>query len=209
MVPLMPQSAGYVEATDPGRSGYRMHIQRTVETRAAPAAVFAYLSDFTTTSEWDPGSISTTRVEGDGGVGTVYENVSEFNGKRSELRYTVLEHQPPSKVVLRGENRTLTALDTMQVEPHGSGTRVTYTADFTFKGAAPAAPAVPGLALSFKKLGDEAEQECAPHSSGCDASERYVQGTEPKPRKPFQVARPVDAPAGVLLRPSARRCRST
>jgi len=137
-----------------------LKIQRTVETGAAPAAVFAYLSDFTTTTEWDPGSISTTRVEGDGGVGTVYENVSEFNGRRTELRYTVLEHQPPSKVVLRGENKTLTALDTMQIEPHGTGTRVTYTAEFTFKGLLQVIQPVLGLALasSFKKLGDEAEQ---------------------------------------------------
>jgi carbon monoxide dehydrogenase subunit G len=137
-----------------------MQIQRTVETSASPAAVFAYLSDFTNTEEWDPGTISTTRVEGDGGVGTVYENVSEFNGKRSELRYTVLEHRPPSKVVLRGENRTLTALDTMQIEPQGTGTRVTYTADFTFKGVLRLVQPVLGVALasSFKKLGDEAEQ---------------------------------------------------
>jgi carbon monoxide dehydrogenase subunit G len=137
-----------------------MQIQRTVETSASPAAVFAYLSDFTNTEEWDPGTISTTRVEGDGGVGTVYENVSEFNGKRSELRYTVLEHRPPSKAVLRGENRTLTALDTMQIEPQGTGTRVTYTADFTFKGVLRLVQPVLGVALasSFKKLGDEAEQ---------------------------------------------------
>jgi len=137
-----------------------LQIQRTIEASAAPAAVFDFLSDFTTTIEWDPGSISTTRVDGDGGVGTVYENVSQFNGKRSELLYTVLEHQPTSKVVLRGENRTLTALDTMQIEPHGTGTRVTYTADFTFKGVLRLLQPVLGLALasSFKKLGDEAEQ---------------------------------------------------
>ncbi len=137
-----------------------MQIQRTVETSADPVTVFAYLSDFTNTEEWDPGSISTKRVAGDGGVGTVYENVSEFNGKRSRLRYTVLEHEPPSKVLLRGENKTLTALDTMQIEPHGTGTRVTYTADFTFKGALRLVQPVLGLVLasSFKKLGDEAEE---------------------------------------------------
>lgn len=137
-----------------------LQIQRTVDTGAAPAAVFDYLSDFTTTTEWDPGTISTTRAKGDGGVGTVYENVSEFNGKRSELRYTVLEHQPPSKVVLRGENKTLTALDTMRIEPNGPGTRVTYTAEFTFKGVLRLLQPVLGIALrsSFRKLGDEAEQ---------------------------------------------------
>jgi carbon monoxide dehydrogenase subunit G len=137
-----------------------MRIQRTVETTAAPDVVFAYLSDFTTTNEWDPGTVSTTRVSGDGGVGTVYDNVSELNGRRSELRYTVLEHRPPSRVQLRGENKTLTAIDTMRIEPQGAGTRVTYTADFTFKGVLRLLQPVLRLALarSFKKLGDEAEQ---------------------------------------------------
>ncbi|MEO7351089.1 MAG: SRPBCC family protein, partial [Marmoricola sp.] len=47
-----------------------MKLQRSVETDASPAAVFAYLSDFTNTNEWDPGTVETTRVSGDGGVGT-------------------------------------------------------------------------------------------------------------------------------------------
>jgi hypothetical protein len=99
-------------------------------------------------------------VSGDGGVGTVYENVSEFNGRQTELRYTVLEHRPPSRIQLRGENKTLTAVDTMRIEPQGAGSRVTYTADFTFKGVLRLLQPVLGLALAkpFKKLGDEAEQ---------------------------------------------------
>ncbi|MBD8870198.1 SRPBCC family protein [Nocardioides donggukensis] len=133
-----------------------MQIQRAVETEATPETVFAYLSDFTHTEEWDPGTVSTDRVEGDGGLGTVYHNVSEFNGRRTELRYTVVEHRAPGRVVLRGENRTVEATDTMEIEPHGTGSRVTYTADFTFKGLAKLAQ--PFLGGAFKKLGDEAEQ---------------------------------------------------
>ena len=133
-----------------------MQIQRTVETSASPAAVFNYLSDFTHTTEWDPGTVSTERVEGDGGVGTVYRNVSEFNGRRTEVRYTVVEHEAPRRFVLRGENSTVTATDTMEIEPAGDGTRVTYTADFTFKGIARLA--VPFLGRAFRRLGDEAQQ---------------------------------------------------
>ena len=59
-----------------------MQIQRSIETTARPAAVFAYLSDFTTTNEWDPGTVRTTRVSGDGGVGTTYHNVSKFAGRK-------------------------------------------------------------------------------------------------------------------------------
>ena len=132
-----------------------MKIQRTIETTAAPAAAFAYLSDFTTTNEWDPGTVTTELVEGDGGVGTVYRNVSEFNGKESELRYEVVELVPDRRFALTGEGKSAHADDTMEFEPHGDGTRVTYTADIRFKGALKLAE--PFLGKAFKKLGDEAE----------------------------------------------------
>ena len=132
-----------------------MKIQRTVETTAAPAAAFAYLSDFTTTTEWDPGTVTTERVEGDGGVGTVYRNVSTFNGKESELRYEVVELIPERRFALTGEGNAVHADDVMEFEPLGEGTRVTYTADIRFKGALRMAE--PFLGKAFKKLGDEAE----------------------------------------------------
>lgn len=135
----------------------RVKISRTVETAAAPAAVFAYLSDFETTTEWDPGTITTERVSGDGGVGTVYHNVSEFNGNRSELTYEVVEHAPERRFALHGEGKSAVADDVMEFEAtDGGGTRVTYTADIRLKGLLRVAE--PLLAGAFKKLGDEAEQ---------------------------------------------------
>ncbi len=132
-----------------------MQIQRSVETSAAPAAVFAYLSDFTTTNEWDPGTVRTTLASGDGGPGTTYHNVSSFGGRETELTYEVVERVPDTRFALRGTKKTVVAHDTMELQPHGSGTRVTYTADFEFKGLAKLV--VPFLGPAFKKLGDEAE----------------------------------------------------
>ena len=137
-----------------------MDIERTVETATPIEAVFAYLSDFTTTTEWDPGTVETTRRSGDGGLGTVYDNVSSFMGSKTELAYTVTELVPEKRFQLRGENRTVTATDTMSFEPTPTGgTKVTYHADFQFKGLfGKVAPVLsPVLALAFKKLGDEAE----------------------------------------------------
>jgi len=132
-------------------------IQRSVETTAAPAAVFAYLSDFTTTNEWDPGTVETTRIQGDGGPGTTYKNISSFAGRQTELTYEVTERTPDTTFALRGENKTLVAHDTMVLAPHGAGgTRLTYTADFTFKGLTKYV--APLLSPAFKKLGDEAEK---------------------------------------------------
>jgi uncharacterized protein YndB with AHSA1/START domain len=132
-------------------------LQRTVSTPASPEAVFAYLSDFTHTEEWDPGTVRTERVSGDGGVGTTYHNVSTFNGRETELRYEVTDFRPDTTFALRGENKTVVAHDTMEITPTtGAGTQVTYTAEFEFKGLAKLA--VPFIGGAMKKLGDEAEQ---------------------------------------------------
>lgn len=136
-------------------------IERTVTTDATPEAVWAYLSDFTNTNEWDPGTIRTVRVSGDGGVGTTYENTSEFNGNRTELVYTVIEHSPPGKIVLRGEGDSVTATDTMTFHARGSGTQVHYRAVLDFKGLLGVISplfSLPVLNRPFKKLGDEAKQ---------------------------------------------------
>jgi carbon monoxide dehydrogenase subunit G len=131
-------------------------VTREVRTRATPRAVFAYLSDFTTTTAWDPGTVRTVRRSGDGGVGTVYDNTSSFNGRTTELTYTVTDHEAPRRITLRGENRTLEALDTITVEPDDHGSLVRYQATFRFR-----SPllrfAAPFLRPAFRRLGDEAE----------------------------------------------------
>lgn len=134
-----------------------MQIERVVETDATPEAVFAYLSDFTTTTEWDPGTVVTERVSGDGGPGTRYRNVSEFRGRQTELEYRVETLEAPSLIVLRGSNKTVEATDHMEISPRaGGGSRVVYRADFTFKGLAKLA--TPFLGGALGKLGDEAQE---------------------------------------------------
>lgn len=133
-----------------------MRITRTVTSTRAPKDVFAYLSDFTTTTAWDPGTVRTDRISGDGGVGTRYANTSRFNGRETSLTYEVIEYLPDSLIRLRGENATVVAVDTITVEAHDGGSRVTYDADFTFKGVA--ALAAPFLRGAFRRLGDEAEE---------------------------------------------------
>lgn len=132
-----------------------MKISRTVETTAAPDAAYAYLSDFTTSTDWDPGTVETTRASGDGDVGTLYDNVSEFNGRRTELRYETVDLDPGRRIELHGDGKSATAVDVMEIEPTEGGSRVTYTADIRLKGVLRLAE--PFLGGAFKKLGDEAE----------------------------------------------------
>ncbi|MEU8221030.1 SRPBCC family protein [Kribbella sp. NPDC048915] len=131
-------------------------IEREVTVTADRGRVFDYLSDFRSTEEWDPGTVRTTLVSGDGGVGTTYHNTSRFNGRETELTYVVQEHEQPERIMLRGENRTIVAHDTMTLHSESHHTRVTYRAEFELKGLARLAG--PFLRKSFDRLGDEAEE---------------------------------------------------
>jgi uncharacterized protein YndB with AHSA1/START domain len=136
--------------------GMLMLIVRTVTVDTRVAQAFAYLSDFTTTTEWDPGTVRTTHQAGDGGVGTRYHNVSRFLGRETELTYVVEELAPGRLLRLRGENRTIVAHDTMTFEPTASGgTSITYRAEFELKGLVRLA--APLLRPAFRRLGDDAQ----------------------------------------------------
>jgi carbon monoxide dehydrogenase subunit G len=133
-----------------------MDIERSVTVDRPVDAVFAYLSDFTTTTDWDPGTVRTERVSGDGGVGTRYRNTSSFLGRQTRLDYLVTERVPGQRFALRGENATVVANDTMTFVGQNGSTTVTYRADFEFKGIARFV--APLLAPALKKLGDDAEK---------------------------------------------------
>ncbi len=60
-----------------------MRLHKIVVIDKPRDAVFAYLSDFTTTTEWDPGTVVTVNQHGDGGAGTTYLNTSTFVGQRA------------------------------------------------------------------------------------------------------------------------------
>ncbi|MGB8020517.1 MAG: SRPBCC family protein [Candidatus Nanopelagicales bacterium] len=134
-----------------------MEITRQVTTAKHVDRVFDYLGDFTTTTDWDPGTVVTTLEAGDGGVNTRYRNVSRFLGRQTELTYVVEGFEPGRMVRLRGENASVVAVDTMTFAPTPSGgTTVTYSARFSFKGVTRLA--APMLAPAFRRLGNEAER---------------------------------------------------
>jgi len=132
-----------------------MRLQRTVVVDKPLEKVFAYLSDFTTTTEWDPGTVTTVLDRGDGGIGTTYLNTSAFLGRKTQLTYVVHEFVPGKRIRLRGENQTVIATDTMSFRAAETGTEVTYAAEFTFKG--PARFLAPLLRPALERLGNQAE----------------------------------------------------
>lgn len=130
-------------------------LKKTLDSKKSAAELFAYFADFTTTNEWDPNTVKTTLISGDGGLGTKYHNVSAFNGKESQVDYVVSDYVPNSRFQVRGENKFLTAVDTMTFEETTAGVRFTYEARFKFKGIARLMQ--PFLAKAFKELEDVAE----------------------------------------------------
>ena len=132
-----------------------MRLQKTVTVDKPLNAVFSYLSDFTTTTEWDPGTVTTVRRHGNGGIGTTYLNTSTFLGRTTQLTYIVGELIPGQRIQLRGENKTVIAVDTMTFRSIDAGTEVTYTAEFTFKG--PARLLAPLFKPAFEQLGNQAQ----------------------------------------------------
>ena len=142
-----------------------MRLRRIVTAPKPLDEVFAYLSDFTTTTEWDPGTVKTVLTRGDGGCGSEYLNISTFAGRETQLTYVVQDLVPSQRISLRGENKTVIAHDTMTfrevaggaegTHPELTHTEVTYTADFTFKGIARLV--APLMKRAFERLGNEAE----------------------------------------------------
>jgi hypothetical protein len=132
-----------------------MRLLRTVVVEKPLSAVVDYLSDFTTTTQWDPGTLTTVRQHGNGGIGTTYLNTSTFLGRKTRLTYVVDEFVDRQLIRLRGENKTVMAVDTITFRPVTSGTEVTYTADFTFKGLSRFV--APLLKPAFEHLGNQAE----------------------------------------------------
>lgn len=130
-------------------------LSKILESKKSPEELFRYFSDFTTTNEWDPNTVNTRKISGDGGIGTKYANTSSFNGRESSLVYEVIEFQPNSLIRLKGENKSLVALDTMKIEALPEGSRFTYEARFKFKGIAKIA--APFLKKAFEKLAADAE----------------------------------------------------
>jgi carbon monoxide dehydrogenase subunit G len=126
-------------------------VERTIHTTTAPEVALPYLVDFRNATEWDAGTVSCERVSGDGGPGTVYKNVSTFAGNTVELEYTT-EKVTEQEFVIVGRNKSTTSHDTITVRPDGTGSAVTYRADFEFSG--PARFLGPIMTPLLERLGD-------------------------------------------------------
>jgi carbon monoxide dehydrogenase subunit G len=132
-----------------------MVVSEVIEVPRPVAESFAYVADFTTVAEWDPGIHSSRKVSGDGGVGSLYEVEAEFRGKTMPFTYTVTAYEQDARIVLDGVGEKATSVDTIAFEPNATGgTRITYSADFKLKGVLRVAE--PFLGGTFRTLAQKA-----------------------------------------------------
>lgn len=129
-------------------------VAGSVETKLSADKAFAFLSEFENTSQWDPSTpVMDKLTPGPVAVGHKYHAEAEFRGKRQSLEYVVIELSE-GHIKLRGHNKTVTALDTIEVRPAGTGSVVDYKAEFSING--PAKIIQPLLKPAFMSLRDPA-----------------------------------------------------
>jgi len=127
----------------------------TVQSRRRAEETFEYLSDFSTTAEWDPGVVEAEHVTaGPVGMGSAFRVVASFLGRRVALLYRVVEFEPGRRVVLRADAPALRSIDEITVRPTESGSEVTYHADLRGQGLLRWTE--PVLGLAFRRIGDRA-----------------------------------------------------
>ena len=129
--------------------------ETTIEVLMQPQAAFELLSDFSRTTEWDPSVVSAVK-HGDQpvGLGSIFTLTVKFFGRENVIDYEITEYQPNSRVVLRGENAGVVAIDQILIKQNGEKTAVTYSADLQFNGFAKLIDPVMGRV--FKRIGDRA-----------------------------------------------------
>lgn len=132
-----------------------MRYRREIEVATPAAATFAYLSDFANAAEWDPGIVEARRLTAAPTVvGSRFEIVALYRGKRQRFEYVVTELEDASRIALHGEGGKALSDDVITVAVGDAGTRVCYEADIRLKGAYRVVE--PFLRSTFRRMGDEA-----------------------------------------------------
>jgi carbon monoxide dehydrogenase subunit G len=116
---------------------------------------FAYVADFTTTAEWDPGIVEARRLDDRPlGIGSRFEVVSRFGERQLPITYTITAFDPPSRIVLEGIGARFRGTDDIRfARGADGGTRIQYIADLELRGIARAAE--PLMRGRFEKVVDD------------------------------------------------------
>jgi len=132
-------------------------VSRTFSVAVPYDVAVDYLADFGNAEEWDPGTVSCTRI-GDGPVepGARWRNVSKILGRETELDYELVEKLEDG-VTFEGRNGTATSTDRIHVLSTSEGSQIVYRATIRFHGVARLAD--PLMRLVFERLAGETVEQ--------------------------------------------------
>jgi len=158
-------------------------LHESIEVERSVADAFAYVSDFTTTVEWDSTVLSARKLTpGAIDVGTRFEVVCALPIGSVTLLYTVQRLHANALFELSGSSALFDIRDTVTFTPTPAGTRIDYRAEFRFK---PLAAPVAALGVEgLQRMGREsvaglarALQDAFPvpdDAGGCALADRLV-----------------------------------
>lgn len=125
------------------------------------ADVFAYLRDFSTIAQWDPGVLDATKITpGPADAGSQFALTLNVLGRAVPMQYTLIRCESPdaggvATLVLDGRGEGFSALDTLRLSADGEGsTWLDYRADLQL-GDVPGW-LLPGLRAWGRRLADQA-----------------------------------------------------
>lgn len=111
------------------------HIQRSFYTRTQVEYVFNYIINPDNLPVWNCNLVSIKNQSGPVATGTSWIQVFKLYGRTTELPCRVLEYEPPFRFISEATLPLgVRLLLSFELEPQGSGTKTTYTANYTLPG---------------------------------------------------------------------------
>ena len=112
-----------------------IRLKESIYIRKNIKHVFNYVSDFSNIQEWDPGVVSSVRIQpGKTGVGSNYDLTLKFGPFRPKMIYEIVAYEPNARVVLTGKGGSFSVTDTIIFTKTSLGTQIDYQADIRFDG---------------------------------------------------------------------------
>ena len=110
-------------------------LRERIESHLRIDEAFAFIADFANAQRWDPGVVSSVRM--DGGpvrVGARFQLGVRMGSRVAPMEYEITRFEPPHRVVLAGRGSGVRAVDDITFTATPSGTRIDYVADIRLQG---------------------------------------------------------------------------
>ena len=113
-----------------------MRIECTLQVYRPIRQVFDYVSDFTTSPRWDPVTLRSEILTGDGTEGTIYRTRMNLFSRTVRVHHVVVEHVPDNRLRIRGHGRGVRVQDTFTFRTIERGTELTAVRELELVGSA-------------------------------------------------------------------------